>query len=490
LNTPAPPTRRTGSPGFILSDRSAWPDKSHAADSVLNEEVFMETHRTDHTADRAASEPAQSPSNERESRTVAAEREEINVLDVLLMILKRTKLIAAITIILPILVVIIMLLMTPVYLSPARLLIPVSGASSTLAQFASAAGALGGLGNAGGPTSDMYADLLKSISILDNTLDKFGLIEFYKKDRLWGLGRFLSYNRDQARERLSDLLTITNDPTTGLIDFGVEDYDTKKSAEMSNFLVDQLTTTVNRLAFTDAGKRRQFFEVQLRTAHENLGKAEEAMKQFQERTGALQLDDQTSAMLQGIANLEATAAAKEVQLNVMKTYATENNPDMKKLQQELEALTDQLKKLEVKTSSYYPNVILPTGQIPSIGAEYLRKKRDYLFQETLYNLLLQQYESSKLDEARDSLAVQVVDRAIPAEKPVRPKKVLVAILSVGVSFFIAIFVAIVLGVIERSAEDPDNKAKLDSISAHFDFLKKPFRRLPFKKLSGPSPPPK
>lgn len=87
-----------------------------------------------------------------------------------------------------------------------------------------------------------------------------------------------------------------------------------------------------------------------------------------------------------------------------------------------------------------------------------------------------------MDEARDTLAVQVVDTAIPAEKPVRPKKILVTVIAVGVSFFIALFVALVLGIIERSEKNPDNKAKIDTISNYFSFWKKTWRRIPFRRL--------
>ena len=153
---------------------------------------------------------------------------EINLLDLFIMLLKRTKLILLLTVLIPIFTLILTFMITPTYQGLAKILIPgnTSPASAALSQLAGGAAAIVGLAGMEASPSDLYAALLKSRTILDKVMDRFGLLEIYKKRRI--LGAFRRFTRDDARDYFIDLITITNDSTTGLIDIGVEDPRTRK----------------------------------------------------------------------------------------------------------------------------------------------------------------------------------------------------------------------------------------------------------------------
>ncbi|MBM4136839.1 MAG: lipopolysaccharide biosynthesis protein, partial [Nitrospira sp.] len=246
-----------------------------------------------------------------EEREIKQE-DEINILDYLIVLAKRKKLIIKITLGVATITAIISLIMTPIYKGETKILPPQQGSSSMAMQMISqvAGGAAGLAGSALGikTPDEMYVDMLKSRSVLDRIIDRFKLMELYDEEY-----------RVDARKALEDVLEVQADKKSGIITLSVEDKDPKRAADMANAFVEELKNLTKGLAVTEASQRRLFYEEQLKDVKESLVKAEEGMKGFQEKTGALQIDEQAKAAIEGIANLRAQIAAKEVELKVMKT---------------------------------------------------------------------------------------------------------------------------------------------------------------------------
>jgi tyrosine-protein kinase Etk/Wzc len=402
------------------------------------------------------------------SKTV--NQEEINLLDLIIALVKRKRLIAAITSGMTVLALMACVVVTPVYQGTAEIL-PRQESSATsglLNMLGAAAGALTGLSGVSPTTSsDVYVGLLQSSAVLDRIIDRFNLMQVYKLNRF--LGKWRSYTREDAREDLTDNALIESDSASGLITIGIQDSDPAKAAEMANSFIEELTRLNQHLQVVEANQRRQFFEGELEKTAEALARAEEAVRMFQEATGALQIDEQARAVMTGIATLEAQVAAKEIQLKVMKTYATQNNPDIKRLQEELNALRQERKKLEEKEQNYYSHAdtLIPTGKIPSLGTEYLRKQREFKYQQTLWEVLIKQYEVARLDEAKNSSAVQVVAEATVPEKKYKPKMVLMVIVGAVVGFILAVAAAITIEAIRKASRNPTNVERLEDFRRYF-----------------------
>jgi uncharacterized protein involved in exopolysaccharide biosynthesis len=82
--------------------------------------------------------------------------------------------------------------------------------------------------------------------------------------------------------------------------------------------------------------------------------------------------------------------------------------------------------------------------MPAIGTEYLRTLRQFKFNETLYELLVKQFELAKLDEARDAVVIQVIDRAVTPERKSRPKRAVIVILATAAMLFLSVFIVLLL----------------------------------------------
>jgi uncharacterized protein involved in exopolysaccharide biosynthesis len=354
---------------------------------------------------------------------------EINISELLATLAMHKKLIGGITAGAAVVSIVFSLLMTPIFRAETKILPPQQGSSSIASQLLNQ---LGGYANLASSAvgmknqNDMYIGMLRSRTVYDRIIDRFGLMKIYGMK-----------HREDARRILANVLTTTSGKD-GMIVVNVEDRDPKRAADMANAFVEELVAVSRGLAITEAAQRRLFFEEQLNDVKTALAKAEEGMKGFQEKTGALKIDDQAKAVIQGIGSVRAQIAAKEVQYKVAQTYATSQNPDLQRIEEELRGLKAELDKLEKRGGEAY-NPLMPTGRMPSVGMEYFRKLRDLKYNETLYELLAKQYEMAKLDEARDAVVIQVIDKAVQPERKAKPRRALIVIISTFIGFAFSLF---------------------------------------------------
>ncbi len=390
-------------------------------------------------------------------RQIEPIEDEINLLDLLIVLVKRKGLIIGITLGTALITAIISLTMTPIYKAETKVLPPQQGSSSLASQLLGQLGGVAGLagGSLGKTSNDLYIALLKSRPILDNVIDRLKLMELYK-----------AKNREDARQALVSALRTQDDKKSGIVSIGIEGKDPKMAADIANTFVEELRDYNKRLALTEASQRRLFFEEQLKDVKESLIKSEESMKTFQEKTGVIRIDEQAKAVMEGIAQLRAQIAEKEVQIKVMKTYATSYNPDIQRTEEELKGLREQISKLEKTDGSGNPDVILSTDRMPSIGTAYIRKLREFKYNEALYEILLKQYELARLDEAKDAPIIQVIEKAIPPEKRIKPKRSQMVMIAMVAGFFISVFAAFLMEYVGRSSEDPETKMRLETLRRH------------------------
>ncbi len=342
---------------------------------------------------------------------------EIDILDLLIVLAKRKRLILQVTAGIAILATIIALLLPNRYTATATIMPPQQTQSTSAMLMSQLAGSgLGSLVSLAGKDlglknpNDLYIGMLKSRTVENAIIAKFDLQKLYDKKRL-----------SDARAELENATAITSGKD-GLIDVSFEDKDPNRAAEIANSYVDGLRNLTQHLAVTEASQRRLFFERQLQQAKDDLANAEVALKDTQQKTGMFQLDSQSKAMIEAVGRIRAQIAAKEVQLQAMGSFATEQNPEYIMARQELVGLRTQLAKFEQQQPSGSGDPLLATGKIPAIGLEYVRRFREVKYREAIFELLAKQYEAAKLDEAREAAVIQVVDIAVPPDKQSWPHR--------------------------------------------------------------------
>jgi uncharacterized protein involved in exopolysaccharide biosynthesis len=380
--------------------------------------------------------------------------DEISLLDLLIVLARRKWLIFKITISIALIALIVSLFLPKSYTAMTTVLPPQQN-SSLSSTIMSQLGNLGSLGALAGSSmglknpNDMYVAMFKSRTVEDAMVQRFGLMTEYRK-------KYMS----TARKALEDHVTIEAGTKDNLIHISVDDRDPKRAAEMANAYVDEYRRLSQHLAISEAGQRRLFFEQQLEQAKDNLGNAEEALKETEQKTGMIELNSQARALIESGAALRAQLAAKEVQVQALRTYATGQNSELVQAEQELDALKAQLAKLGGNAGEP-SNLIMPKGQVTQAGLEYVRKLRDVKYYETIFEILARQFELAKLDEAKEGALIQVVDPAIVPDYKSFPKRGLITIIAAVAGLFIGIFVAFFRESIQRLRQDPAQGERLD-----------------------------
>jgi tyrosine-protein kinase Etk/Wzc len=195
-----------------------------------------------------------------------------------------------------------------------------------------------------------------------------------------------------------------------------------------------------------------------------LAAAEDNLKKTQEKTGLIQLSGQAEEIIRTVADLRAQIVSREVQMQAMRTYATDQNPDLARVQQEIAALQQQLTAMENNQRRMQPGDIqVPTGQVPEAGLEYARKLREVSYHTALLALLSKEYEIARIDEAKSAPLIQVVDHAVPPENKSGPHRALITIAFGLVGFTLACFWTFIRRALTRIQQIPGNAAKIEEL---------------------------
>ncbi|HEX3968249.1 MAG TPA: GNVR domain-containing protein [Edaphobacter sp.] len=384
-------------------------------------------------------------------------QEEISLLDLFIVLVRYRWLIFKITACIIGTAIILSLILPIKYTAITTILPPQQGSSAGSALMAQLSSGLGSVASLAGSSlglknpNDLQVAMLKSRTVEDAMVDRFHLMDFFK----------LKYKSD-ARKKFEKIVDIDSGAKDGLIRISVTDRDPKRAEEMANGYVEEFKKLSATLAVTEASQRRLFFEQQLTQAKDNLATAEEDLKRTEQKTGLVQLDAQTRATIELLADLRGQIAAKEVQITGMRSFATGENPDLQIAEQQLAGLRAQEQRMGA-ASEGATNALIPKGNMQEAGIEYIRKLRDVKYFETIFDLLARQYEVAKVDEARQGAVVQVVDRAVVPDKKSSPQRTLIVLGSVVLGLFAGIVWAFSKEGLMRLSNNPAERARMEEL---------------------------
>jgi tyrosine-protein kinase Etk/Wzc len=295
-----------------------------------------------------------------------------------------------------------------------------SGSAAALAALGSL-GALAGGSLSGKAPDELYVSLLKSDTVWRALSTQFDLKTRYDVK-----------NYESLKSTIPRYVRVSSDKKSGLISVEVDDEDGRFAANLANAHSVEVVKLLSRLAVSEAQQRRLFFEQQLKDTKEHLIEAEQALLKVQEKSGMVVLDKQASAIIEAVAQLKTRIAEREIKLKVLRTTTTAENPDVRLLSSELSALRTELARMESSTPPSKSNksegsIDIPIGQLPAAAVEYVRAVREVKFQETMLASMLRQFEVAKLDEAKESPALQQVDVAMAPDRKSKPQRALIVL---------------------------------------------------------------
>jgi tyrosine-protein kinase Etk/Wzc len=298
--------------------------------------------------------------------------------------------------------------------------------------------------------NEVYIGLLKSRPVADTIIHEFHLLTVYR-----------AKDMTAARRELAKRTNIFSQPST-MISVSVSDPDKARAAAMANAYIEQLRALTGALSMTEAGRRRVFFQNQLNNEKEALIAAEENFQDVQQKRGLVHLDTQADEIIRSVASLRGQIEAKEVEVQALRTYSTDRNPDVQLAEDELATLQKQAARLQQNDS---PSTFSSMGlkNVPKAGMDYIRAQREAQYQQALFDVLMKQYEAAKLDEAKEAAVIQVVEPAIPPDRKTSPRPLLILALSLVLGFFLGCLAALLLHRIDLEKADPEGSVALQRL---------------------------
>jgi uncharacterized protein involved in exopolysaccharide biosynthesis len=176
------------------------------------------------------------------------------------------------------------------------------------------------------------------------------------------------------------------------------------------------------------------------------------------------IDAQARAAIEGAASIKGEIIAAQIELEVLKQFGTERQNEAVMLKSKIVELQKQLAKIESGDSvneSPNDNVYITFKELPALGMELARLMRAAKIQEEVFKLITTQYEIAKIEEAKDLTTVQVLDRAVPPDRKIRPKRRLIVIIATVAGFFLAAFLAFFMEFVNRiKSQNPERYQQL------------------------------
>ena len=288
-------------------------------------------------------------------------------------------------------------------------------------------GDMGGLGDS--KSAKLYTEMLKTEGLRDPIINRFKLQEVYKKKI-----------REDVYNHLQKIVSIQAGKE-GIITISVDDKDPMRAAEMANAFVDELKKLTMQMSMTGANNSKTYLEERLSKAKEELTLAENNLKAFQSKYKTIDVTQQASVAVSAIAQLTGQLTSQEVQLAVLRRTFPDSSQEVKTLLQSITVLKGKIAVLQSKGGS----VSLPGfEQLPERGQEHLHLMRKFKTAESVYDMLVRQFEVSRLNAENDVSTIQVIQKALVPERKSKPAKSKLVMTSAFASLFFSLLLTFVM----------------------------------------------
>ncbi len=326
------------------------------------------------------------------------------------------------------------------YTSTAKLMPPDGQSSSGMAMLGALSGKVGGLAGVagdllgGGGSGPLFIGILQSQTVQERLVQRFDLKRVYG-DRL----------DEDARKDLAERTGVGEDRKSGIISISVDDRDPHRAAAIAQAYVEELNRLSAELSTSAAHRQRVFLEERLKAVKLDLDQAAVDFSQFSSKNSAIDIKEQGRAMVEAAAQLQGELIAAESEKKGLEAIYASGNPRVRAIDARVMELRKQLEKLGgegdglAAPAALYPSI----RQLPLLGVQYADLYRRTKIQETVFEALTQQYELAKVQEAKETPAIKVLDPARVPERRSFPPRTNITIMFASFGFAAGVFWLIV-----------------------------------------------
>ena len=279
--------------------------------------------------------------------------------------------------------------------------------------------------------------ILQSRTVMDAAVIKFNLEKRYRSKNIESAVRTLRKRCAFEIEEEGTIGVAVMARTSFFHPKKQVDEARRLARDMTNYFIAQLDSVNKVLRTQKARNLRIVLEARYNQNIHDLTHAEDEFRNFQEKYGTISLPEQTLAAIEAAAGLEAEKISKEIEIGVLRQTVGNDHYLLVKSLAELREIEKKYRELDTGKDGMEAGLFPPFKKIPEYGVEYARLYREIKLQELLLEFLLPQYEQAKIQEAKDTPTIQVIDYAVLPIKKVKPKRALIVIFSVLFSLILS-----------------------------------------------------
>lgn len=369
------------------------------------------------------------------------EEEEIDLLDLIKVLWKNKQLIAISAGVFLFLAIIVSLIQSPVYKSEMKFVAEGSGSNEY------SLGGLGGFaslaGISSGGDSQNFMVILESRSFREDLIKDYEMYAYYIEKAEIDLEKIPKEEQPtiyDVAKWLGAISLINLDEKSGVYSIAIELDDPVKATEIANNYFLELVKYLKEKNITKSRRNREFIEKQLAVVEKKLKLHEEDLRTLEKHYGTVSILDEAKEVIMLVAGFKKSVMEAGVQLEIAKEFAGSRNIEVQKLTKEIETYREQIDIL--KKGSEEGNIdLIALNDIPDIKIKIERMQRELNATAEIYKMLLLQYETAKIDEIKDTTAINMLDKAIVPKNRIKPNKKLNVIIGFVLGIFMGIFVA-------------------------------------------------
>ncbi|HQC58550.1 MAG TPA: Wzz/FepE/Etk N-terminal domain-containing protein [Candidatus Syntrophosphaera thermopropionivorans] len=289
---------------------------------------------------------------------------------------------------------------------------------------------------------------MNSRQFSEKVIRHFNLIDYYKittKDSLKAM--------DSALKMLhTKTMKIGSDPETGLVTVSADTKDKKLSRDIVNYYLQQLDIYNREEKITRGKMNREFLEARVNETRAEIDSLLLALKDFQQRHNAVDIEAQTSSLIKSYSDIIATKMSTDIELELARKNYAENSPIVLELKDRSEALAKQIKQLEAGKEPLKPRYLIDIGSLPDLATQYAQLKMNLEIKSKVYEFLYPQYEAAKLEELKDLPTLDILDTPREAGLRVRPKRAVMCIIAFALAVVVSIIIVLIKNALELNKE--------------------------------------
>lgn len=253
-------------------------------------------------------------------------------------------------------------------------------------------------------------------------------------------------SRLNAINSLNNSLSVSEKgKTTGILELSLTGTDPIEITRTLNSVAQQYLLQNIQRQSAEAEKSLQFLTDQQPELKAKLDQAEERLNQYRQKNKSVDLGLETQSVLTQLVDLEKQLNELSFKESELSRLYTRAHPSYQALLEKKQSLARDKQELSGKVES-----------LPNTQQEILRLTRDMEVSQEIYIQLLNKVQELNIVKAGTVGNVRIIDDAVTAPAPVKPKKPLIVVLATMLGGMLAIGIVLVRGLLNRGVENPED----------------------------------